>query len=74
MDQHDYVLFHPQLRPIDTLTNEIRPTYNNIRFAELLQTTTYRKVCIISKRLFIARVHVLHIVHLHNKILLLIRI
>ena len=32
LDNNGYAMFHPQLRPIDEITKETKPTYNNMDF------------------------------------------
>uniref|UniRef100_A0A914ZPA5 Activin types I and II receptor domain-containing protein n=1 Tax=Parascaris univalens TaxID=6257 RepID=A0A914ZPA5_PARUN len=35
MDNNGYVMFHPQLRPIDPVTKQTKPNYNNVDILEL---------------------------------------
>ncbi|KAI1715569.1 cache domain-containing protein [Ditylenchus destructor] len=35
LDNNGYAMFHPQLRPMDLATSDVKPTYNNMEFSEV---------------------------------------
>uniref|UniRef100_A0A915DDU1 VWFA domain-containing protein n=1 Tax=Ditylenchus dipsaci TaxID=166011 RepID=A0A915DDU1_9BILA len=43
LDNNGYAMFHPQLRPMDPVTGEIKPTYNNMEFGEVDIQMAYSK-------------------------------
>uniref|UniRef100_A0A183VEV8 Cache domain containing 1 n=1 Tax=Toxocara canis TaxID=6265 RepID=A0A183VEV8_TOXCA len=45
VDNNGYVMFHPQLRPIDPETKQTKPNYNNVDILELEVPQNQQLVC-----------------------------